>query len=195
MGFWFLNVVVAYAAIWAISGATDAITTSILAIVGIGSGTLLGAGLIDQPRRADYQQLREEHRTIYERLKAAADNVKERAQRLEKLQTDLKAVEANAPEHQSLASRVADLKRALEIEALLCSAGLLRDLLSDDHDWSFHRVQLFIWTGVMFVMFWSTMVHHFAMPDFDGTMLSLMGISSGTYLGFKFPENASADAK
>jgi len=26
------------------------------------------------------------------------------------------------------------------------------------------------------------------MPDFNTTLLSLMGISSGTYIGFKFPE-------
>jgi len=26
------------------------------------------------------------------------------------------------------------------------------------------------------------------MPDFDTTTLALMGISSGTYLGFKIPE-------
>jgi hypothetical protein len=26
------------------------------------------------------------------------------------------------------------------------------------------------------------------MPEFDASLLTLMGISSGTYLGFKFPE-------
>jgi hypothetical protein len=26
------------------------------------------------------------------------------------------------------------------------------------------------------------------MPEFDTTLLGLMGISSGTYIGFKFPE-------
>lgn len=29
------------------------------------------------------------------------------------------------------------------------------------------------------------------MPEFDGTLLALMGISSGTYLGFKIPERQS----
>jgi hypothetical protein len=27
------------------------------------------------------------------------------------------------------------------------------------------------------------------MPDFDATMLGLMGITSGTYVGLKVPEN------
>ena len=30
------------------------------------------------------------------------------------------------------------------------------------------------------------------MPEFDASLLGLMGISSGTYVGFKFPESARA---
>ena len=32
------------------------------------------------------------------------------------------------------------------------------------------------------------------MPQFSATLLGLMGISSGTYLGIKVPEKASTDA-
>jgi hypothetical protein len=31
-------------------------------------------------------------------------------------------------------------------------------------------------------------LQHLIMPEFDGTLLTLMGLSSGTYLGFKLPE-------
>jgi hypothetical protein len=31
------------------------------------------------------------------------------------------------------------------------------------------------------------------MPEFSTTLLGLMGISSGTYLGFKLPEKKQAD--
>ena len=37
---------------------------------------------------------------------------------------------------------------------------------------------------------WTTL----AMPDFDNTLLGLMGISSGTYIGVKMPEGGKADA-
>jgi hypothetical protein len=161
IGFWFLNVVIAYTAIWAMTGATDAVTTSILAIIGIGSGTLLGAALIDQPKRDDLQKLRDEHQTLYDNRN-------------------------RTPEEE---------KRKGELERSLCSGGFLRDILTDERSWSFHRVQLFVWTIVLVVVFWSSMLHHFAMPDFDATMLSLMGISSGTYLGLKMPENSQAPAK
>jgi hypothetical protein len=38
--------------------------------------------------------------------------------------------------------------------------------------------------GTFVTAVWRT----FAMPAFDATTLGLMGISSGMYLGFKFPE-------
>jgi hypothetical protein len=157
MGFWFLNVVVAYTSIWAMTGSTDAVTSSILAIIGIGSGTALGASLIDQTCRDDLQKLRDEHHELCKKSQQSDD----------------------------------EKKRIAEIESQLCSGGLLRDILTDERGWSFHRVQLLIWTSVLFVVFWSSMLHHFAMPDFDTSMLALMGISSGTYLGFKLPENSA----
>jgi hypothetical protein len=68
------------------------------------------------------------------------------------------------------------------------SEGLLVDLLTDIHGYSFHRVQLLIWTVVLAVLFCTSVLHRLIMPDFDGTLLTLMGLSSGTYLGFKLPE-------
>jgi len=34
----------------------------------------------------------------------------------------------------------------------------------------------------------SSVYNNLAMPEFSATLLGLMGISSGTYIGFKFPE-------
>ena len=39
--------------------------------------------------------------------------------------------------------------------------------------------------GVFFV---AAVVHDLSMPDFNTNLLALMGISSATYLGFKYPE-------
>jgi len=43
--------------------------------------------------------------------------------------------------------------------------------------------------GVFVVAVWRT----FAMAEFDAMTLGLLGISSGTYLGFKLPERQSAE--
>jgi hypothetical protein len=41
----------------------------------------------------------------------------------------------------------------------------------------------------VFTLIFVVRIHtHLAMPDFDAQLLALMGISSGAYLGFKFPE-------
>ncbi|HLG16445.1 MAG TPA: hypothetical protein VJH03_18360 [Blastocatellia bacterium] len=47
MAFWFLVVVSAYCLIWLITGASDTISGSVLALIGIGSGTALGAAVVD----------------------------------------------------------------------------------------------------------------------------------------------------
>lgn len=67
------------------------------------------------------------------------------------------------------------------------SKGLLIDILTDDGKISFHRFQMLVWTvllgGIFINQVWSTL----SMPDFDSQLLGLMGVASGTYLGFKIP--------
>jgi len=41
---------------------------------------------------------------------------------------------------------------------------------------------------VLGIMFVSSVYNNLTMPEFSATLLGLMGISSGTYIGFKFPE-------
>ena len=51
-----------------------------------------------------------------------------------------------------------------------------------------------VWTLVMSYVFLDSVIGRFVMPEFDNTMLALMGVSSGTYLGFKIPEKQAGDA-
>ncbi len=68
------------------------------------------------------------------------------------------------------------------------SEGFLRDILTDSNGISFHRFQIVMWTLVLVVIFSVQVYQDLLMPDFSATLLALMGISSGTYLGFKVPE-------
>ena len=68
------------------------------------------------------------------------------------------------------------------------SRGFLRDVISDAHGVSLYRFQLFAWTLVLGVIFCASVYDGLQMPQFSPTLLGLMGISSGTYLGFKVPE-------
>ncbi len=71
------------------------------------------------------------------------------------------------------------------------SKGWLKDILSDENGISFHRLQMFIWTLALGVYFTVSVFKDLLMPEFDSQLLILMGISSGTYLGFKLPEKSS----
>jgi hypothetical protein len=69
------------------------------------------------------------------------------------------------------------------------------DLLGDEEHISFHRFQVAVWTLVLGVVFVIKVLSELAMPEFSATVLGLMGISSGTYLGFKLNTAPAADAQ
>ncbi len=75
------------------------------------------------------------------------------------------------------------------------SNGFLKDVLSDSQGISLYRFQLFAWTLVLGVIFCASVYNGLEMPQFSTTLLGLMGISSGTYLGFKVPEAATSEPK
>ena len=63
--------------------------------------------------------------------------------------------------------------------------GFLKDLLTEGPGLSFHRYQMVLFTLILAVIFVAKTASALVMPEFDTTLLGLMGISSGTYLGFK----------
>jgi len=136
LGFWTLLVLAAYVFIWMVTAQLDTITGSVLVLLGIGSGTALGATLIDTGKTAP-------------------------------------AGSSPPPEPATP----------------VVSRGFLNDLLSDANGVSIYRFQLFAWTLILGVIFCASVYDGLQMPQFSTTLLGLMGLSSGTYLGFKVPEN------
>jgi hypothetical protein len=64
------------------------------------------------------------------------------------------------------------------------------DFLSENGSITFHRFQIFVWTIVLGIIFCVTVYNDLNMPQFSATLLALMGISAGTYIGFKLPPSA-----
>lgn len=62
------------------------------------------------------------------------------------------------------------------------------DLLTDDSGLALHRVQIFAWTLVLGAVSLRSIYCNLSLPAFDDNLLTLMGISGATYVGFKFPE-------
>ncbi|WP_291980644.1 hypothetical protein [Luteitalea sp.] len=202
MAVWFFIVIASFLLIWIVTGAYDPLTASVLALIGISAGTALGAMVIDANKEAAVDNRNDGLRN--ERLKIDADVAALQAS-LAQMQeqhaaappgVDIVALgQRIAERHVEIAGRVTRAQQVDdELRALgqrvqpLTSTGFWKDLLSDENGVSFHRFQIMAWTVVLAVIFCVTVYESLAMPDFDAKLLGLMGLSSGTYLGFKFPE-------
>lgn len=76
------------------------------------------------------------------------------------------------------------------------SGGFLADILSDSQGVSIHRFQNVIWTlvvGIIYVVYVSSNKLLPGPETITQQLLVLMGISSGTYLGLKIPENSQTE--
>ncbi|HKF49298.1 MAG TPA: hypothetical protein VKB38_18205 [Terracidiphilus sp.] len=202
MAFWFLLIFTAYVVVWLITGALDTITPSLLALMGISAATGLSEAMIDSGKDAASES-QSQDRTAEKRV-LEQDIAQAQAQ-----VTEIERKPALSPEdlsnRESLSSRLTSQRVRLsqisqEIQALTpaaethVSAGFMRDILSDGNGVSFHRFQIFAWTIVLGIMFLSSVYNGLTMPEFSASLLGLMGISSGTYIGFKFPEQKSVAA-
>jgi len=66
--------------------------------------------------------------------------------------------------------------------------GWFRDLTTDLNGTALHRLQVFCWTWLLCGIFVFTVWRTLGMPEYSGTSLALMSISSAGYVGFKIPE-------
>ena len=195
MAFWFFLIYASYLAIWLITSALDTITASLLALMGISAGTALGEAMIDTGKdTAKTNQLQD--------LMAERQALE---QGVSRMQADLDAIgtapaaAADPSNRDALNRQLIDSRTRMgQIDQQLrslnsqtsatTSSGFLRDILSDSSGYSFHRFQIFAWTIVLGIIFVSSVYNNLTMPEFSPTLLGLMGLSAGTYIGFKFPE-------
>jgi hypothetical protein len=179
MAFWFFLVVASFCFIFLVTSAYEVLTASVLALIGISAGTALSSAIIDTSKRTTAQNdldtvmvekaaLDAEQKTL---IAAGSDLDASKKTRLDQLN-----------------AKVNELKLTL---APKTSDRFDKDILSDASGISFHRFQMAIWTLVLGVVFIVRVYNALSMPDFPGELLALMGISGGTYLGFKFPEKQS----
>lgn len=89
----------------------------------------------------------------------------------------------------SVVAKMIDNTQSLHVSPDRRSQHFLIDILSDEKGISIHRLQMLVFTLVIGLIFCHDVLVIFEMPDFDTNLLLLMGISSGTYAGFKVTEN------
>lgn len=66
--------------------------------------------------------------------------------------------------------------------------GLFKDLFYDENGSALHRLQVLFWTIALGFVFGFGVWQNLAMPEFSDTLLALMAISGGSYVGFKVAE-------
>lgn len=196
MAFWFFLVFASYTAIWLITDALDTITASLLALMGISAGTALSEAMIDTSKDdAQSGQLQE----LGAQKQAMEQSIPELESQLNQVNAKTTTGSEDTTSRDSLNLQLQDARTRLaqvtqQINDLTSPAsagvsrGFLSDLLSDSTGYSFHRFQIFAWTIILGIIFVSSVYNHLTMPEFSATLLGLMGLSSGTYIGFKFPE-------
>ncbi len=188
MAFWFVCVTSSFLFIWQVTGGYDIITGSVLGLIGIGAGTALGAAVIDAGKNAgsgnELDTLKTEEATLQNELSALSTQTDSNPPppNLGQLQLTRATIRARLSLIQQQIIRLSAATAPQE------SGGFLRDLLTDATGISFHRFQMFVWTLVLGALFIFSVWDRLSMPEFSATLLALLGVSSGTYLGFKIPE-------
>lgn len=175
MAFWGLVVVLAFIGVWLLNGTMERIPPQALVLLGISAATGLGAVVIGPSKRSAIQR----------------SEIQTQIDELRKEEQLLKTEKNNAPSSFSQESRLTEITENItKLEQLppIRSLGFWRDICDDGNGISFHRLQVVGWTLVLGVVFVRSVAEVMSMPEFPETLLTLMGISSATYLGFKISE-------
>jgi hypothetical protein len=217
MAAWFFLVITAYIYITFTYGTPPPITPTILTLIGISAGTGLAAAVIDNSQRNDRIKQVVDLKTQSESLTRRIADLKQMLLAAAPVVQPVAGGAAAAPalDPSTSPAAVNSLQQELQnktaeiagVQARLAnlpppppprvSSGFIKDLLREGSSVSFHRFQIAIWTIVLGIIFVRSVWHDLSMPEFDQTLLGLMGISSGTYLGFKIPDKpmSSPDGK
>ena len=210
MAFWFFLVLAAFFFLWVIIGATDTLNTSVLGLIGISASTTVASVFVDSgrapatPSQSDLPavDLSQPRRKICLEICALIDEAKKDLKKLEQnrgaIDPHAEALLAANAEAQTLKKgQIDDLERQLDYFRRPAWKGVMYDLLTEKNEdkkvvVEFHRFQILIWTIVLGIMFVANVYNQLAMPQFSATLLGLLGISAGTYVGLKIPDSEQA---
>jgi hypothetical protein len=168
LAFWMFLVATSFVGVWIVTGSMERIPTQVWILLGISGTTGLFAAYIgsSEEERAAVQKKLGDLRTEAATLEAKRNIVPP----------------TFTPDDQATVDR---LERKIKLLNPDKSDGFFTDICNDGTGWSVHRLQVVIWTLILGAVFVRSVVHVISMPEFPQELLWLMGLSSGTYLGFK----------
>jgi hypothetical protein len=201
MAFWFFLVITSYFFLWIVTGDMNTLNTSVLALIGISAGTALGSAFVDaakpvsvgSPGNQPIVDVTRPHLDVLAELTQLRADTQKELEVLQKARTlispsDKQALDDNEQQQNEVRERLANYRWQSAYFAWPTWKGVMYDLLAENNLISFHRFQIFVWTLILGIMFVASVYNELAMPEFSATLLGLLGISAGTYVGFKLPE-------
>jgi outer membrane murein-binding lipoprotein Lpp len=180
MAFWFSIVLASYIFIWLITDNYELITTGTLVLIGIGAATGLGAVSINNNKAGGTIKQVQDLQAQQAELRQATDL----------LRSTLPAagIEGKIGYNNFLDCQLTSNINKLIDGLKMGKDNFFNDLLTDENGVSFHRLQMVVFTMVLGFVFLYTAYATLSMPDFSATLLTMQGVTAGTYLGFKIPE-------
>jgi hypothetical protein len=205
MAFWFFLVIASYFFLWIVTGDMDTLNPSVLGLIGISAGTALGSAFVDAAKPGPTSSsgnppivdVTRPHVEVLAELKQLRADTQQELEALQKARTlispsDEQALDDNEQQQNEVRERLANYRWQSAYFAWPTWKGVMHDLLAENNAISFHRFQIFVWTLILGIMFVASVYNELAMPEFSATLLGLLGISAGTYIGFKLPETKAS---
>ena len=185
MAVWTFLVAGALAFLFMVTWNENNLSTGILVLLGLSFGTTLLAATADRasPSAADIALAEKDAADKAAAAKEASAKAASEADPINKA-VAVKDASDKAYNAKTAADNVAALKTGVQ-PPQATSGRFLTDLLTEGSGPSFHRYQMVLFTVILAAIFVIKTATALVMPEFDATLLGLMGISSGTYLGFK----------
>jgi len=203
MAFWGLVVALSFLAVFAVTQEMERIPGQTLILMGISGVTGLSAAIIGGSKSGGASNEAAALQEALGKLKSAQAKLVEQKKALQALKITAGLTPAQAEEFAKLTSdvdsgqEVIDAKDAAlaKLKAAVGAAqsyggrnAWLKDIVSDANGISFQRFQVCLWTLILGTVFIYRVATRITMPEFEATLLTLMGLSNGLYLGFKTQE-------
>jgi hypothetical protein len=180
IAWWLFIVMGSFVYIWMVTGDHETITQGVLVLIGISTAAGLGSVVVDSGKQDQRKTLEIQHNALGVEIAGLEQQIAVPGPVADALKATL------IPK----LAQLKDLENKLQTLPLPPGASqrFLTDILSDDQGVSLHRFQMAAWTVVLGIVFIHEVWSKLAMPDFNATLLGLMGISAGTYVAFKIPD-------
>jgi len=188
MAFWFTLIFAAFVFLYVLLWDTNTITTQALCLMGISGATALASVAVDVHKDSPAD-------AVNRGLQALGLNTYEDVLRVrQEIAVREKELAGNPSTHRrhhlqlEIRDREVILQTYTDKIRPFLSQGWFADITTDLNGTALHRLQVLCWTVTLGIVFVLSVYHNLEMPQFNGTLLALMGISSAGYVGFKLPE-------